>query len=270
MRRCPGRGRLRCYGDAVALADLRRSRTLRGLREDLQIARRRLRPPQQTPEEIARQTQSDVVERYLASHDVACVEIGAGNTVVEGWLGTDLRPRHREVLQLDATERFPFPDHSLDYVHAEHLIEHISFQQGQRTLAECRRVLKPGGVVRLATPDLALLVAIYRGDAGPEGEHYLKWAYNAFLRKAPHVHPTFLLNHNLRAWGHTFVYDAEVLRMALEDAGFVGIEQCELGESRHERLRGVERHHAKGSEARDRAVRFETMIFEATNPGPAT
>ena len=58
--------------------------------------------------------------------------------------------------------------------------------------------------------------------------------------------------------------------MALEDAGFVGIEQCELGESRHERLRGVERHHAKGSEARDRAVRFETMIFEATNPGPAT
>jgi predicted SAM-dependent methyltransferase len=260
----------RCYGDAVPLPDLRRSRTLRGLREDLQIARRRLRPAEQTPEEVARRTQQDVVERYLATHDVACVEIGAGNTVVEGWLGTDLRPRHREVLQLDATQTFPFPDHSLDYVHAEHLIEHISFQQGQRTLAECRRVLKPGGVVRLATPDLALLVAIYRGDAGPEGEHYLRWAYNAFLRRAPHVHPTFLLNHNLRAWGHTFVYDAEVLRMALEDAGFIDIEQCELGESRHERLRGVERHHAKGSEARDRAVRFETMIFEATNPGSAT
>lgn len=257
---------MRCYGDAVALPDLRRSRTLRGLREDLQIARRRLRAPEPTPEEQRRATQQEVVERYLAHHEVACLEIGAGNTIVDGWLGTDLRPRHRDVLQMDATEPFPFPDHCLDFVHAEHLIEHISYQQGQRTLAECRRVLKPGGVVRLATPDLALLVAIYRGDAGPEGDHYLRWAYNAFLRKAPHVHPAFLLNHNLRAWGHTFVYDAEVLRMALEDAGFVDIEQCRLGESRHEQLRGVERHHAKGKEARERAVRFETMIFEATSP----
>ena len=100
-------------------------------------------------------------------------------------------------------------------------------------------MLKPGGVLRLATPDLALLVAIYRGDAGPEGQHDLEWAYNAFLKKAPHVHPAFLLNHNLRAWRHTFVYDTEVLRLALEDAGFVDIEQCQLGESRHEHLRGL-------------------------------
>jgi len=253
----------------VALPALRRSRTLRGLREDLQIARRRLRGPEPTPEELRSAAQREVVERYLARHAVARLEIGAGNTVVEGWLGTDLRPRHHDVLEMDATERFPFPDNSLDFVHAEHLIEHITYRQGQRTLAECRRVLKPGGVVRLATPDLALLVAIYRGDAGPEGEHYLEWAYNAFMKKAPHVHPVFLLNHNLRAWGHTFVYDAEVLRMALEDAGFVDIEQCRLGESRHEHLRGVERHHAKGREARERAVRFETMVFEGTNP-PAT
>jgi predicted SAM-dependent methyltransferase len=252
----------------VALPDLRRSRTLRGLREDLHLARRRLRPPEPTPEEVRSLAQREVVERYLAQHDVARVEIGAGNTVVEGWLGTDLRPRHRDVLEMDATEPFPFPDHSLDFVHAEHLIEHISYKQGQATLAECRRVLKPGGVVRLATPDLALLVAIYRGDAGPEGEHYLEWAYRGFLKKAPHVHPAFLLNHNLRAWGHTFLYDAEVLRMALEDAGFVDIEQCRLGESRHDDLRGVERHHAKGREARERAVRFETMVFEATNPTP--
>jgi hypothetical protein len=88
------------------------------------------------------------------------------------------------------------------------------------------------------------------------------------MRKTPHVHPVFLLNHNLRAWGHRFLYDAEVLRMALDDAGFVEVEQCALGESRHERLRGVERHHAKGKEARERAVRFETMVFEATNPDP--
>ncbi len=228
--------------------------------------RRRLRPSEPTAEEQRNASQREVVQRYLDQHEVTKLEIGAGNAVVEGWLGTDLRPRHAAVLEMDATRRFPLPDHSLDFIHAEHLIEHISYKQGQRTLAECRRVLKPGGVVRLATPDLALLVAIYRGDAGPEGDHYLEWAYRGFLRKAPHVHAAFLLNHNLRAWGHTFVYDADVLRLAMRDAGLTDIEQCRLGESRHADLRDVERHHSKGSAARDRAVRFETMVFEGTSP----
>jgi predicted SAM-dependent methyltransferase len=213
-----------------------------------------------------------VVGRYLAEHDVAKLEIGAGDTVVPGWLGSDLVPRHPDVLEMDAAGPWPFPDHSLDYVHAEHLIEHLSYKRGQRALAEARRVLRPGGVLRLATPDLAVLVAIYRGEAGEEGEHYLAWAHRAFLRKAPHTHPAFVLNNNMRAWGHRFLYDAEVLRLALADAGFVDLEQCEVGESRREHLRGLERHQHKGlgRPARERAVRFETMVFEATNPGPTT
>jgi predicted SAM-dependent methyltransferase len=256
---------------AAVSPSLRRSHTLRGIRQDVAAVRRRLRPepepePEPDPAEVRRDRQRARVSSYLAEHDVAKLEIGSGDTVVPGWLGTDLAPRHADVLEMDATESFPLPDASLDYVHAEHLIEHISYKKGQRTLAECRRVLKPGGVIRLATPDLERLIAVYRGDAGPEGEHYLEWVYSAYMRKAPHVHPVFMLNRQVRSWGHTFIYDPEVLRMALEDAGFVDIEQCELGKSRHEALLGVERHHAKGKPARDRAIRFETMIFEGTNP----
>ncbi len=234
--------------------------------------RRRMRPPEPEPApppdpaQLKRARQQEIVARYLSQHDVAKLEIGSGNTVLEGWLGTDLKPRHDDVVEMDATKRFPLPDSCLDFVHAEHLIEHISYKQGQRTLSECRRVLKPGGVIRLATPDLERLVAVYRGDAGPEGEHYLQWVYSAYMRKAPHVHPTFMLNRQVRSWGHTFIYDPTVLRMALEDAGFVDIERCELGVSRHEALHGVERHHIKGKPERDRAIRFETMIFEGTNP----
>lgn len=235
--------------------------------------RRRLRPSEPAPEpapdpaEQLRARQEETVRRYLEQHDVAKLEIGSGNTVLEGWLGTDLKPRHRDVVQMDATKPFPFPDSCLDFIHAEHLIEHISYKQGQRALSECRRVLKPGGVIRLATPDLERLISVYRGDAGPEGDHYMDWVYSAYMRKAPHKHPVFMLNRQVRSWGHTFIYDPEVLRMALEDAGFVDIEQCELGESRHEPLRGVERHHLKmRNPARDRAIRFETMVFEGTNP----
>jgi predicted SAM-dependent methyltransferase len=208
------------------------------------------------------------VERYLASHDVAKLQIGAGDVLVEGWLSSDLVPKHPEVMPLNAARRWPFPDHSLDHVYGEHLIEHLTWAGGQRALAECLRVLKPKGVLRLATPDLARLVAAYLGEAGPDGDHYLRWVQWRHLPNAPHRHPAFMLNHVVRAWGHRFLYDAEVLRIALSDAGFVDVAAREFGESPHEHLRGIERHHAKsGGAPRERAVRFETMVFEATSPG---
>lgn len=194
------------------------------------------------------------------------MQIGAGTSYDPDWLCTDLRPRRPEVVRMDATERFPLPDASLDYIHAEHMIEHVSWSKGQDVLAECRRVLKPGGVVRLATPDLARLISIYTGESGAEGEHYLQWARDRFFSDAPHDSPVFLLNNNMRAWGHTFLYDEDLLLVAMADAGLVDIVRCELGESNHQHLSSIERHHSTGNRRRERAVRFETMVFEGTNP----
>ncbi|MBC8872641.1 MAG: methyltransferase domain-containing protein [Planctomycetes bacterium] len=45
----------------------------------------------------------------------------------------------------------PFPDESFDVITAWHVIEHVA--DVRQTLAEWRRVLRPGGVVALETPD---------------------------------------------------------------------------------------------------------------------
>lgn len=249
------------------LPSLSRSRTLRGLREDVALLRRRGRHGEQSAAAVE-PTELDpaaAIADYLATHEVRKLQLGAGGKHHDGWLCTDIEPRRPGVVRLDATRRLPLPDDSLDYVFAEHLIEHLGWKPGQRMLSECLRVLRPGGVIRVATPDLARYIAIYRGDAGEEGDHYLDWAYTRFLKGRPHRSAVFLLNHNMRAWGHTFLYDADLLALALADAGYVDVDRRAFNESPHEALRGIERHGIHGGLSA-RAVEFETMIFEAAKP----
>ena len=59
----------------------------------------------------------------------------------------------------------PFRDNSADIVYASHCVEHFSHLKVNEVLAEWRRVLKPGGVLRLGVPDFDLLVALYEASA---------------------------------------------------------------------------------------------------------
>jgi len=59
---------------------------------------------------------------------------------------------------------------------AEHFIEHISFADAVKFLAEVRRLLKPGGTLRLSTPDLAIYAAAFFDPAQRfYQEHYKVW-----------------------------------------------------------------------------------------------
>ena len=77
------------------------------------------------------------------------------------------------------TKRFPFPEQSVDYFHTEHMIEHVPLSSAQFVMNECYRTLKPGGKIRIATPDIMKLArllldpdelfgALEVGDAGAE------------------------------------------------------------------------------------------------------
>lgn len=75
------------------------------------------------------------------------LNIGAGDTVIEGFTAIDRKL---------GTEAFPlaYPDGSVDEIRASHILEHFSFVDAQTALKEWVRVLKPGGRMRLAVPDL--------------------------------------------------------------------------------------------------------------------
>jgi predicted SAM-dependent methyltransferase len=207
------------------------------------------------------------VARYLREHpERALLQIGTGELPTPGWLNTDFEPRARGVVFLDASRPFPLPDAAFDAVFSEHVIEHIPFEAGAAMLAESRRVLKPGGRIRLATPDLALLARLVA--AGPGAAHdettarYLRWIAERFLGDAKNADPVHVLNHNVRSWGHRFLYDEPTLRALLERAGFADVVRVAMGESDLPWLRGLESHgRSMGAEE---MVAFETMVLEAT------
>jgi predicted SAM-dependent methyltransferase len=66
----------------------------------------------------------------------------------------------------DVTSRLPFEDESVELVYAVHLLEHVATDEVPRVLADWRRVLRPGGVLMVAVPDLDAIARILVERAG--------------------------------------------------------------------------------------------------------
>lgn len=166
---------------------------------------------------------------------------------------------------LDATKRYPFPSARFDYVHSEHMIEHVPWEGGLAMLKECRRILKPGGTIRIATPDLKVLLDLYYNPESADADRYVKWMCKLALPNVPKQHAIFVINKAVRAWGHQFFYDAMLLTETLQSAGFVDVRQVKPGQSDDPNLRGIEQH---GRNIGDEWInQYETMVFEARVPG---
>jgi predicted SAM-dependent methyltransferase len=197
------------------------------------------------------------LRRHLKATDEPRLHLGAGGTSLDGWLNTDLIAGDA---YLDLGRRLPFPDASFAYAFGEHVLEHLSESQGRRLLEGLFRVVRPGGVVRMTTPDLRKIIALYE-DSNPEISRADYAEFLERLTQHEQRRPAQLLNTYLRSWGHRFVYDEEELTAKLEEAGFSDVRRCEPGESTHAALRGLERH--GGEEWINKA---EAMCIEATRP----
>jgi predicted SAM-dependent methyltransferase len=182
------------------------------------------------------------IERYLRNSQVRKLQLGTSNSLIEGWLNTDVLPTSREVVYLDATRRFPFRDNTFDYVCAEHMIEHIEYHDALFMLRECFRVLKPGGKIRMSTPDLRVLVGLFSNEKTAVQNFYVDWMTTKFLPDATFCKEVFLINNAFRAWGHQLLYDRETIEMTMKKVGFKDIRYYQPGVSDDENLRGIESH----------------------------
>ena len=178
------------------------------------------------------------VREYLARDPEPALQVGGGPLDLPGWLNGDLIAGD---VYLDLERRLPLPDARFAYAFGEHVIEHIAPRRVPRLLAELRRVLRPGGTLRLTTPDLAKLVAIYE-DRSPDTSRAEYSAFVAQIVDRPGLLPAAMLNTAIRGWGHRHIYDEPELTALLLAAGFSGVERVEPGTSAHERLVGIERH----------------------------
>ncbi|HSH94764.1 MAG TPA: methyltransferase domain-containing protein [Roseimicrobium sp.] len=203
------------------------------------------------------------VDAYLASGVTPRLQIGTGPGLLPEWLNTDFEPVSAEVAFMDATQPFPLPDGVFERIFSEHMIEHIPYGSGQHMLRECHRIMKPGGRIRIATPDLTNLLTLFGKPLTQEAARYLEWSLKSNYGTVPAPCPAFVLNAFVRNWGHQFIYDEETLSVALHTAGFADIRRARPGLSDDPVMKGLEGHARQiGHENNE----FETLVLEATRP----
>jgi predicted SAM-dependent methyltransferase len=108
------------------------------------------------------------------------LNLGCGARVHPAWVNLDLTPAVPEVHRHDVCAGLPFADDSFDVVYHSHLLEHLQHHVVPGFVRECRRVLRPGGVLRLAVPDLEQICRLYlraldsaaAGDPCAQEEHH--------------------------------------------------------------------------------------------------
>jgi predicted SAM-dependent methyltransferase len=211
-----------------------------------------------------------VIRHYLDTHSVRKLQIGSGPNLLTGWLNTDLVPDvhlagSRQIVFLDAVKPFPFDNMTFDYVFSEHMIEHVSAPDARFMCRECFRILRPGGRIRIATPNLAAIVGLYHEPGSELEQHYTDWVMTKFWPDHPSGNPRcYVINQMFNSFGHQLIYDQETPSATLTDAGFDAVTFWDPGESDDPVLRGIESH---GAFLADEDVnRLETMVLEATRP----
>lgn len=89
------------------------------------------------------------------------VNLGCGSRYHPEWINIDMTPRGPEVIKHDLSRGLPLPDAACDVVYHAAVLEHMRRSDAAAFLAECYRVLKPGGTVRVGVPDLEKTCQLY-------------------------------------------------------------------------------------------------------------
>ncbi len=62
----------------------------------------------------------------------------------------------------DVRKGIPYPDASFDLIYCYHILEHLTVEEAPAFVSEIKRILKPGGICRFSTPDLASKAMFYK------------------------------------------------------------------------------------------------------------
>ena len=153
---------------------------------------------------------------------------GCGPNIAENFLNLDYKWRPSVDLCWDLTRPLPLPSASLHGIFTEHCLEHIPRHQVNHVLAEFRRLLAPGGCLRVVLPDAELYIDCYnrsrRGEVSAfpylSDEHPDGWT------------PIDAVNAIFRGHEHQYAYDFACLEAALHTAAFQTVKKWSFRQRR--------------------------------------
>lgn len=191
------------------------------------------------------------------------VNIGCGWDSPDGWMNFDGSPTLRFErmpfigrLYVKNSKRFPvdveygnivtglpLEDGSVDGVYASHVLEHLCRQDFYKSLRNIRRLLKPGGVLRLIVPDLLsrsrhYLTLAEQGD--PAANNFFLESTLLGLTDEPRSKIAGVIS-ALGNSAHKWMWDDLAIESALREADFCRIRRCSFGDAENLVFKQVER-----------------------------
>jgi predicted SAM-dependent methyltransferase len=95
------------------------------------------------------------------------LHLGCWQRRLPGWIGVDIRPDAEPDVVADIRLLDLWASDEVEAIYACHVLEHIPRPDLLRTLREWRRILAPGGLLRVAVPDFEALAGLYLVDQVP-------------------------------------------------------------------------------------------------------
>jgi SAM-dependent methyltransferase len=134
------------------------------------------------------------------------------------------------VLHYDVTAGLPLRDEFLLGLNMSHFLEHLPLESGLRLLEECRRVLSPGGILRVSCPDLRRYATAYLSrnlDFYEQVGAPLYCNYKGLVT----LGEKFISKAYDDANGHLWFYDSDTLVQRLHSMGFRQVTDCAVHDS---------------------------------------
>ena len=168
------------------------------------------------------------------------VNAGCGPNVHPDFINVEYQWLPGVDLCWDLRRGLPLAAGSMQGVYTEHCLEHFSLADARRLVAEFFRVMRPGGVLRVAVPDAGLYLETYRRRM--DGDATAKFPFEDAVRErdrlaAPmvHVNAIFYTDRDSPA-GHRCLFDFALLAELLGSVGFTAIARCGFREGRDPKL----------------------------------
>jgi SAM-dependent methyltransferase len=189
---------------------------------------------------LGRLTQASQIEAYLKDNPYPKLNIGCGYNVVPGWMNVDLTGGRGGTIFMDALKTFPVPEGTFDAILCEHMVEHLPKEAGPVLAREAFRALKPGGRMRIVTPDLENMARLALDSSTPQARRYLEFVAGVHGRET--ITGADALNYIFYEYGHRHIYTVASLTAVMREAGFTEIVETRAGHPAAEVFLGAEGH----------------------------
>ncbi len=146
------------------------------------------------------------------------LHLGCGSVNLPGFVNVDIADFPHIDHQQSVADLAIFADNSAELIYASHVLEHFDQFEVKTVLDEWKRVLAPGGILRLAVPDFEQLVAIYHSTQDVGKILGYLFGQEKPARKFTH---------------HKCTYDFRSLQVTLETAGFVDVKKYDWRKTLH-------------------------------------